>query len=359
MISYGRYFVSHLCGNSAGCDLDRDMSFIWPAMLLAVLTIPVFALVYFRFQRIRRQKAASFGALGFGGQDSTEGGNRRRYLPSALFFSGLTILVFALARPQTTVSLPRLEGTVVLAFDVSGSMAADDLEPTRMEAAKAAAIAFVQQQPASILIGVVSFSDSGFTILPPTSDQEAIFAAINRLVPQRGTSLGNGTLTALGALEPEGESSPLLYSDLTPQPTPTPTPVPRGQHLPAVIVLLTDGENNEFPDPIEVAQEAANRGVRIYTVGIGSPLGANLEIEGFSIHTQLDENLLRQISEITGGQYFNAETEEELQDVYKNLNPQLVTKPEKMEITSLIAGAGMFILLLGGGLSLLWFSHLP
>jgi Ca-activated chloride channel family protein len=135
--------------------------------------------------------------------------------------------------------------------------------------------------------------------------------------------------------------------------------VPKGTYTPAVIVLLTDGENNEAPDPLDAAQAAADRGVRIYTVGIGSEAGTTLHVEGFTVHTRLDEATLQQISQLTDGAYYNAENEEELRAIYENLNPELVIKPEKMEVTSIFAGAGILVLLLGGTYSLLWFSRLP
>jgi Ca-activated chloride channel family protein len=267
------------------------------------------------------------------------------------------MLLLALARPQTVINLPRIEGTVILGFDVSGSMAADDLQPTRMEAAKTAAREFVQHQPASVLIGIVAFSDGGFTVQKPTNDQDAIMATINRLTPQRGTSLGQGILTALNTIAAESAPAPPPDGALTP--APTPTPVPKGTYTPAVIVLLTDGENNQDPDPLAAAQAAAERGVRIYTVGIGSAAGTTLHVDGFTVHTQLDEPLLRQISQLTDGMYYNAENEEDLRAIYQNLDLRLVVKPEKMEVTSIFAGASILILLIGGTFSLVWFSRVP
>jgi len=283
----------------------------------------------------------------------------RRHIPPALFLTGLLLLMLALARPETVVSLPRVQGTVILAFDVSGSMAADDFEPTRMEAAKEAARAFVEQQPPGVLLGVVAFSDSGFVVQAPTSDQEAILATINRLTPQSGTSLANGIFASLNTIAADAGTAPRRYSNLTPMPTPTPTPVPEGSYTPAVIVMLTDGENNESPDPLAAAQAAADRGVRIHTVGIGSAEGTILPIDGFMIHTQLDEAMLKQISELTDGTYYNAENEEDLQEIYGNLDPQLMVKPEKMEVTSVFAGVSTLVLLAGGAFSLLWLSRLP
>ncbi|HLB46463.1 MAG TPA: VWA domain-containing protein [Anaerolineales bacterium] len=335
------------------------MSFIWPTMLVLLMLIPLFVGLYLRMQQRRRRLAASYGSLGFVQEAAGRGPGKRRHLPPALFLLSLTMLIVALARPQTTVSLPRVEGIVILAFDVSGSMAADDMKPTRMEAAKAAVRDFVQRQPPSVRIGVVAFSDNGFSVQAPTNDREAILASINRLTPQRGTSLGNGILASLNTIAANAEQTPRLLSNLTPAPTATPTPVPQGTYSPAVIVLLSDGENNEFPDPFAAAQAAADRGVRIYTVGIGSVAGTPLHINGFTVHTQLDEATLQQIAQLTDGVYYNAENEQDLRAIYENLDPQLVIKPEKMEVTSIFAGVSILVLLIGGAFSLMWFSRLP
>ncbi len=339
--------------------MDSSMSFIWPAMLVWLLLVPLFVVLYTRMQQRRRRLAEEYGSVGLVQEAAGRRLGSRRHIPPALFLTGLTLLMLALARPETVVNLPRVEGTVILAFDVSGSMAADDMEPSRMEAAKAAARDFVQHQPPSVLIGVVAFSDSGFAVQAPTNDREAILASINRLTPQLGTSLANGILASLSTIAADAQPAPRLYTNLTPAPTPTPTPVPEGIYTPAVIVLLTDGENNESPDPLAAAQAAADRGVRIHTVGIGSTAGTTLQIEGFIVHTQLNEALLQQISQLSVGTYYNAKDEEDLRAIYENLDPQFVIKPEKMEVTSILAGASILVLLVGGAFSLLWLSRLP
>lgn len=283
----------------------------------------------------------------------------RRHLPYVLFLLGLTLLCIALARPQAELSLPRLEGTVILAFDVSGSMAAEDLKPNRMEAARAAAIEFVQRQPATVMIGIVAFSESGFTVQPPTNDQAAILATINRLRPERGTSLSAGILASLNTIFATPEPSGAVYSNLTPTALPTLAPVPPGSDKSASIVLLTDGENTAPPDPAESTQMAADLGVRIYTIGMGSAAGANIEVEGLTYHTQLDEQTLQAIAQMTEGIYYNAQNEEQLRQIYQNLQPELVIKADKTEITALFASAAMVLLLAGGLLSMLWFSRVP
>ncbi len=335
------------------------MKFIWPAMLLLLLLVPVFVLLYVRMQQRRQKLATSYGSLGMMQGAVRNRIGSRRHVPPAIFLVALIILIVALARPETNVSLPRIQGTVILAFDVSGSMAADDLKPTRMEAAKTAVQSFIERQSPFVQIGVVAFSDSGLSVQIPTNDKDELLAAIGRLTSQRGTSLANGILASLTTIDAGNGVPTNYYSNLTPTPAPTPTPMPNGVYTSSVIILLTDGENNQNPDPLEVAQAAADRGVRIYTVGIGSPTGADLHVEGFTIHTQLDEAMLQQISQITGGTYYNAENEEDLLNIYDNLNPTLVVKPEEIEVTSIFAGFSILFLLIGGTISLLWFGRVP
>jgi Ca-activated chloride channel family protein len=335
------------------------MTFIWPILLLFLLAIPLGIVLYIRLVQQRQRVSANLGSLGF----VQSGGGRqlgvRRHIPPALFLIGLTILLIALARPQTVVSLPRQEGTILLTFDVSGSMAAEDMLPTRMEAAKAAAREFVAHQPRNIQIGVVAFSDSGFAVQAPTYDKEAILAAINRLAPQRGTSLGQAVLASLKVISADASQGPRLYSNLTPTPLPSPTPVPQGTYTASAIVLLSDGENNEAPDPLSAAQAAIERGVRIYTIGIGSAAGTTLHVNGFTVHTQLDEALLQTMAQISSGAYYSPANQQNLQTIYEDMNVQLIMKSEQMEVTALFAGVGVLMLLIGGTCSLLWFSRVP
>lgn len=333
------------------------MTFIWLPMLACLVLIPLFVVVYLRILRRRQHLVTQYGTLGL---VQAAGGRRlgvRRHISPALFLVALIILIVALARPQTVISVPRMEGTVILAFDVSGSMAANDVKPTRLAAAKAAARTFVQRQPSGVQIGVVSFSEAGFAIQTPTNDRDVVLAALNRLTLHGGTSLAHGLEAALKAID--AVTHPALTLAHRAQPTATPTPVPKGTHAPAVIVLLSDGENNESPDPLATAQLAANRGIRVDTVGIGSAAGATLHINGFTVRSRLDAATLQQIAQLTGGAYYNAATAADLRAIYATLNPQLVIKPQQTEVTSLFAGAGIVVLLVGGTLSLLWLGRVP
>ena len=202
------------------------MSFIWPVMLFSLVLIPLFIGVYLLMQRRRQKLTASYGSLGFeAGSRGSQPGSRR-HIPVVFFMLGLTILTIALARPQAVVTLPKQEGTVILAFDVSGSMAATDIKPTRMAAAQAAARDFVKRQPLFVQTGVVAFSDTGLSVQIPTNDPSAVLAAINRLAPQSGTSVGQGILASLNAIATGDSSGPPaeVYSNLLLTPTPTPTP---------------------------------------------------------------------------------------------------------------------------------------
>jgi Ca-activated chloride channel family protein len=317
----------------------------------------MFVGLYIWMQQRRRRLATNIGSLGFVQGTGGKPLGARRHIPPLLFLVGLAVMLVALARPQTLVSLPSMNSTVILAFDVSGSMAANDMQPTRMEAAKAAAREFVARQPDSVQIGIVAFSDDGISVQPPTNDQEAILATINRMAPQRGTSLARGILASLDVIA--GDKGQATDIEGNPIPVPTPTPVPYGTYIPAIIVLITDGENTVPLDPLAAAQVAADRGVRLYTIGVGTPTGTTLEVNGFTVHTQLDEPMLQQLSKLTDGVYYRAESEQDLRTIYDQLNPKLVVKPEKMEVTSLFAGASLLVLLLGAAFSLLWNSRIP
>lgn len=331
------------------------MNFLWPVMLCFLGVLPLMMVGYLLIQRRRQKLAATYSSLGFGPATQNRELALRRHLPALLSLFSLALLIFALARPQAVVALPRQESTLILVFDVSGSMAATDIEPTRMEAAKTAAQAFIERQPENVRIGVVAFSDSGFSIQMPTDDETEILAAINRLTPERGTSLARGINAALDVIAADAAPEP-LPENYTTRPA---TPEPLGQYPSAAIVLLTDGENTVRPDPLEAALVAAESAVKIYTVGIGSPQGATLELDGFSVHTQLDEVTLQEIAAITQGEYFNAQSGPELTAIYEKLNPQVAFKSEGMEVTALFAGVGLVVLLVAGALSFFWFNRWP
>ena len=338
------------------------MSFIWPPLLATLFLVPLGLLLYAYLDVRRRRRLAAYGGSGLAQTVTRRPGIRGRF-PAVLLILGISAISLAMARPQAVLSLPRQDGTVILAFDVSASMAATDLQPTRIAAAKAAAKDFVAKQPTSINIGVVAFSDSGIQVQQPTNDQASVISAIDRLTPERGTSVAEGILASLKviAIAEAGPYANNYYSNASPAstPTPTPTPVPAGTHAPAAIVLLSDGENNESPDPMAAAQAAANQGVRIYTVGLGSAAGSTVTVNGFQLHTQLDEATLQQISQVTDGTYYNATDAQQLRSIYDNLDTGLVLQPQMTEITSIFAGAGLLLLIAGALTSLYWLGRMP
>jgi len=336
------------------------MKFIWSSLLYLLLLVPVLLWFYFRSQRQRRDLAARYGSFGAANVANKNSVGMRRHIPSFIFLIAITILLLSVARPQAKVSLPKLNGTVILTFDVSGSMAADDVKPTRMEVAKAAAIEFVNKQPSNVLIGVVAFSDGGISVQPPSNDRTQTLETIYRLVPQRGTSLGNGILVALNTIAVNAGDKPFLNSTNPSAPsTATPATTPTGWYPSSAVVVLSDGENNQDPDPTKAADLAADLGVRIYTIGVGTTTGANLKVEGFTVFSQMDEALLQNISTTTGGIYYNASNKEDFSRIYGDLKPKLSVKTENIEVTSLFAGAGILFFLVAGALSLLWFGRVP
>lgn len=329
------------------------MSFIWPWMLLLLGVLPLLVWYYRRLLARRDAASAQLGAFGVvRGQNGRSLGNRR-HLPALFYLIGLALLLTATARPELFVSLPRVEGTVILAFDVSSSMVATDLEPTRLEAAQEAAKLFVEDQPSTVRVGVVAFSNGGLEVEPPTDDETAVLATIDRLTPQGGTSLGQGIFTALNALsENPIVIDPETLEDELPQ-------IEIEPYNGSVIVLLTDGENLSAPDPLIVAQLAAEAGVRIYTIGIGTAEGSVIELDGFSVVTQLNEQPLQEIASLTNGAYYAASDSEALEEIYQNIDLQLTVRGEKMEITALVSGMAALFFLIGGTISFIWFGRVP
>ncbi len=354
------------------------MSFLWVQMLWLLLFVPLLVAAYLLAQRRRQRYALRYASLSLVKEALGAGPGIRRHVPPALFIAALAVLIFALARPTAVVLLPSKQGTIILALDNSGSMRADDVKPSRLEAAKAAARAFVDKQPKASRIGVVSFAATASLVQPPTRDRRAIVASIDRLMLQRGTAIGSGILASLDAvLEDLGEKPVAARpgdlgarawpgADPLAPPLPSLPPAAASPGLPgetpfapAVIVLLSDGQSNVGPDPLEVVAYASARGVRIYTVGLGSDEGTIVTYYGRSFHVRLDETTLKAIAEKTDGAYFKAGTETDLREIYESLGSRLVFMPEKTEITALFAALAALLLLSAGVLSLLWFNRLP
>ena len=339
------------------------MTFLWPGNLFLVLVVPALIAAYIWAQRRRQKYALRYASLSLVREALGNGPGRKRHIPPALFLTALLFMTIGVARPETTVVVPVQEGTVILALDVSGSMLAEDLKPNRMEAAKEAAKAFVARQGADVKLGVVAFSGDAQIVQTPTKDKDLVVAAINRLRPQRATAIGRGMLASLDAIFEDSEEQPpsvIAMKRLAGENTgPTPPPVPMGADHTATIVLLSDGQNNQFPAPQQVIEDAANRGIRVYTVGVGSSDGTVVRIQGRSVRTRLDEATLKQIAEATGGQYYNASNEKDLRAVYENLSTQLVFREQKTEITALLTAVAAVLSMVAAALSLFWFNRIP
>ena len=331
------------------------MNLIWPWMLLGLLVVPLIGWWYRRLLRARSARRAELAALGLVAPDSAVPG-WRRHLPPALLLTALVLLLTALARPEAIVPQPHREGTVILAFDVSASMGAQDLAPTRIEAAKAAARTFLDRQPATIRVGVVAFGGSGLVTQEATVDRRRVLAAVDRLQPEGGTALARGLQTSLGAIVGQP-----IEVDAPRAPTGTPGVEPQGPdlgyHSSAAIILLSDGENTSDPDPIDVAELTSSAGVRVYPIGLGRPEGTVLEVDGFQVATALDEPLLREIATRTDGRYYSAADERALTAVYDSIDLEWTVQTERIELTGLFAAVAAALLLAGVGLALAWFGR--
>jgi Ca-activated chloride channel family protein len=337
------------------------MSFLWIDGFWLLLLVPALIFAYILMQRQRRKYALKYASLSLVNEALGKGPGIRRHIPRILFLVGLIAMIVALTRPVATVILPSQQGTVILTIDVSMSMRATDLKPSRLEAAKSAARVFVEKQPKNVRIGVVLFSGSTAIVQAPTTDREAVLAAINRLTLQSRTAIGSGILTSLDAIFEEPGAKPKSSSSdlLKPAEPKSPPPLQRGTYAPAIILLLSDGQSNTGPRPLDIIDHAANRGVRVYTVGVGSSDGALLEFGSYAVRVRLDEETLKSIAAKTDAKYFKADNEADLRDIYETLGTQLVFKPEQTELTAGFTGIAAVFVLIGGMLSLLWFNRLP
>lgn len=320
------------------------MSFEWPMLLLSLFAVPALVVAYRAQLRRRARRRAQLAAEGLVAA-TQERPDRWRPVAPLLLLAALTLLLASLARPSATVAEPRREGTVILAFDVSTSMAAKDLAPTRLDAAKAAARTFVAKQPTSIKLGVVAFGDSAVISQQPTDDRKEVLAAIDRLAPQGGTALGRGIVSAISAIA----GKPISVDETGQDGTAAGDDV--GYYGSAAVVLLSDGENTTDPDPLVLAELASTAGVRIFPIGLGSPQGTVLEVDGFQISTRLDEATLQKIAETTDGTYYAASDSAALSKVYSSINLTWTARTERREITSWFAAAAAVLLMLGSAVS--------
>jgi Ca-activated chloride channel family protein len=326
------------------------MTFLWPEFLWLLVLLPACAGLYFWLLKRKRRSTLRYASLGLLKEAAGEGPWWRRHLPPAILLLALAAMLAAIARPAAVMTLPSSHETVILAIDVSGSMRAADVQPTRLEAAQAAARAFVAEQPASARIGVVAFGGSAALVQPPSANRHDVLAAIQQLQLQHATAIGAGLLVSLKAIFPQ--------LDFDVRRKPDAKPVPPGSHAAAAIILLSDGQSTAGPDPVEAARLAAERGVRVFTVGVGTDNGQVLTGEGWSMRVRLDEETLKTIADLTRGEYFYAANAPELKKVYQSLRAKLVLETKRVEITALFSAIGAATVLLSATLSLLWFNRI-
>jgi Ca-activated chloride channel family protein len=331
------------------------MTFLWPAGLLSLLLIPLGAAIWLFSAHRRRARAATVAGFRLTGPVRRPG---RGWLVASLFLCGFVLVCIGIARPQAVLAVSREEGTVILAFDVSASMSADDVSPTRMDAAKETAREFIAARPSNVAVGIVSFTDLGASVQLPTTDSSALEFVLDQLTPQQGTSIGRGIQAAIGAIDASVRGPDGGYA-ATPSGDASQSPPPDAGAGAAVIVLISDGENNESPDPTSIAQIAAAQGIRVDTVGIGTAAGTTIEVGGYKVHTQLDADQLQQIAAATGGTYTTAMSADDLRQVYANVRTNLLVSSQPIEATSLVAALSLAVLGLASGLSYAWLGRLP
>lgn len=346
------------------------MDWLWPGLLALLGVIPLLIAAYVWVLRRRRRAAVRYSSLALIRAARPPQAGWRRHLPFAVFLAAIASLLAAFARPVAILEVPTAQTTIVLSIDVSRSMCSTDIAPSRLEAAQAAALGFIRSQPPGTRIGVVAFAGYAEVIQIPTDDEELLEVAIDSLLTGRRTAIGSGLLKALD-----------LIAEIDPSVAPTtdaaeagPTPVPRGAYAPAIVVLLTDGVSNSGPQPLDAAQQAVARGVRVYTIGFGTANGAAnprcgrqfLGNEpsggpffgggafGGGFRRGIDEATLIQVAELTGGRYYSAESRDELQTAFRSLPTHLIVKHETLEISVAFTAAGALLAALAVALALLW-----
>ena len=342
------------------------MTFLWPTFLWSLLLLPLLVLLYLWLLRRRRRSTVRLASLGVAKAALGKGPGWRRHVPPLLMLLAIGTLLVAMARPLAVITLPMAQRTIILAMDVSGSMRATDVQPSRIVAAQEAAKTFVNSLPREVRVGVVAFAGTAAVVQAPTTSREDIIAAIDRFQLQRATATGSGIILSLATIFPDAgiEISQATGQRNMPGPLDEKkdkkeefTPVEPGSYTSAAIIMLTDGARTTGPDPLEAAKMAADRGVKVYTVGIGTVAGETIGFEGWSMRVRLDEAALKQVALLTQAEYFYAGTAQDLLKVYQSLSAKLVVEKKETEITAFFAAAGALLALLGAGLSVWWFGR--
>jgi len=342
------------------------MHFIWPQALWGLVLIPLLVACYVWLLRRRRHEAFSYSTLLLVKRALVPGQGWRRHVPPALLLLALTVGLVGASRPTARVVLPADYMTIVVAVDVSLSMLAEDVYPSRIQAAQSTVKTFIEGLPRDIRLGLVTFAGTAQVVQRVTDDRQALLEAVDRFRLQRATATGSGLLLSLATLRPELEIDiePLIYGFNRQQQTSRQPPmlgelkpVAPGSYSSGAIVLISDGRRTTGPDPIAAAQLAAQLGVRVYTVAFGTPDGFIPGFEGRSFYAAVDERTLQAIALLSEGEFFKAENATEMANIYKQLSTKFELERSQTEITALFAAASALLVLLAGALSLYWFRR--
>ncbi|MDI1338202.1 VWA domain-containing protein [Polaromonas sp.] len=346
------------------------MTFLWPQFLWLMLALPLLVTAYVWLLRRKKKMALRYASLSIVREARGTGQSVRRHIPPLLFLLAIATMLLAAARPFAVVTLPSQQETIILAMDVSGSMRATDVLPNRLVASQNAAKAFLADLPRSVRVGIVAFAGTASVVQSPTLSREDLVTAIDKFQLQRATAIGNAIVVSLAELFPDAgiDLASLTYGrnrnsgiaiDLAPkEPKKEFTPVAPGSYTSAAIILLTDGQRTTGVDSMEAAKMAADRGVRVYTVGVGTVDGETIGFEGWSMRVKLDEETLKAIANKTQAEYFYAGTAADLKKVYETLSSRLTVEKKETEISGLLALVASVLALLSASLSLLWFNRI-
>jgi Ca-activated chloride channel homolog len=342
------------------------VNFLWPEFLWLLLLLPLLVHWYMWLLKRRRKLAANFSSLSIIKLAAAGQASWRRHVPPALFLLALSAMLFAASRPMAVITLPSNQKTIILAMDVSGSMRATDIQPTRFVAAQQAAKKFLETLPREVKVGIVAFAGSAQVAQYPTLNREDLVQAIDRFQMQRATATGNAIVISLATIFPDagielaqmGGNRPMARSlNEPPKEKKEHTPVPPGSYNSAAIIMLTDGQRTTGVDPMEAAKMAADRGVRVYTVGIGTVDGETIGFEGWSMRVRLDEETLKAVASRTAADYFYAGSATDLTKVYEKLSSRISTEKKETEISGLLALLAAMLAVISASLSVLWFNR--
>jgi Ca-activated chloride channel family protein len=345
------------------------MNFLWPQFLWFLAALPLLVLLYIWLMHRRKKVALRYASLSIVKDAMSARQSFKRHIPPLLFLVALAAMVLTMARPVAVVTLPSNQQTIILAMDVSGSMRATDVLPSRLVAAQNAAKSFIAELPRNVKVGIVAFAGSAQVAQLPTTNREDLVTAIDRFQLQRATATGNAIVISLATLFPDdgidlqslqtGRDRQRGFSiDDEKKPKKDRQPVAPGSYTSAAIIMLTDGQRTTGVDPLDAAKLAADRGIRVYTVGIGTVEGETIGFEGWSMRVRLDEETLKAIAQKTNAEYFYAGTAQDLKKVYESLSSKLTVEKKETEVSALFAMAAAALALLSAALSVFWFNRI-